>query len=218
MKLSIERQAEYDAHQLWLADNIQGKQLDWSDANLSRADLRGADLRGADLRGANLSDANLSRADLRGADLRGANLSFANLSGADLSRADLRGADLRGADLSCANLSQTQGLLSQRDWLEANVIMSDGMIKAYKIQRHISDTSWPDSWKWEAGAILTEVVNPCRVDDCACGVNVATLEWCQNNHEYSPIWEVLVDQRGVVVPYGTDGKFRAEWVKLVKIV
>ena len=44
-------------HAKWLADEVEGKRADLSEANLSGADLCGANLRGADLNGANLYSA-----------------------------------------------------------------------------------------------------------------------------------------------------------------
>ena len=67
-------------------------------ADLSEADLSRAELIFADLSEAKLMLAHLREADLRGADLRGAHLSFA----------DLREADLAGADLSRAKLNDTE--------------------------------------------------------------------------------------------------------------
>jgi len=128
-------------------------------------------------------------------------------------------ADLRKVNMRDANLSGVTGLMSQREWLRENFAREEGLLVAYKAQVHMYESPWPASWRWEPGAILEEVVNPCRVDDCGCGVNVATLKWCRESVPiYTPIWEVRVDPCGVVVPYDTDGKFRAEWVKLVRIV
>ena len=143
----------------------------------------------------------------------------ANLSGADLRGADLSGADLRGADLRWAKLSGALGLLGARDWVREHCAIRDGMIMAYKLQTHIADHPWPASWRWEAGAVLTENVCTDRTIDCACGVNVGTRDWCNKNRESGvPLWEVLVDPIGIVVPYATDGKFRAERVTLVGLV
>jgi uncharacterized protein YjbI with pentapeptide repeats len=64
MILPPEWQIEYDAHQVWISDHNEGKQLNWSDTELL----------GVDLRGANLSKANLSQAKLDGADLSWADL------------------------------------------------------------------------------------------------------------------------------------------------
>jgi hypothetical protein len=185
-----------EQHQKWLRCEEGG----------ARADLRGADLRGANLSGANLSGANLSGANLSGADLRCANLSGANLS---------------GADLRCANLSGSLGVLSAAEWLRANTNTTKrGCILAYKA---IGGTSYParSEWKIEPGAYLTEVVNPDRGVECACGVNVGTLDFVRRNYP-SPtqgVWLVGIepaDIADVVVPFHTDGKFRAGRVRLIR--
>jgi uncharacterized protein YjbI with pentapeptide repeats len=50
MNLSPERQAQYDAYQVGLSAQQQGRRLNWNKADLSAADLRGANLSGSDVR------------------------------------------------------------------------------------------------------------------------------------------------------------------------
>lgn len=98
MNLTPERQAEYDAHRVWLQTHgMKGTRLVWS----------GVDLSGVDLRNANLPSSYLRGANLRGADLRGVYLRDADLRGADLSGASLCGAYLYGA-----NLHEVTGILT----------------------------------------------------------------------------------------------------------
>jgi len=177
-------------------------------ANLSDADLSGADLSYANLRGADLSDANLSDA----------NLSYANLSYANLSGADLSDANLSDANLSYANLSDAKGLLSPIEFMEKTFESnSDGYV-VYKT--FSSQYSAPNSWVIEPNSIIDEVVNQLVTIDCACGINVATLEWVKR--EYSgDIWKCLIEWKwllGVIVPYHTNGKIRAQRVRLLEIV
>jgi hypothetical protein len=220
-------------HKKWQDDN-GGERADLSDADLRGADLSDADLRGAnlsdanlsdaDLRGANLSDANLSDAGLRGADLSDANLSDANLSYASLRGADLRGANLsdaslRGANLSDANLSGASGLLNPAKWIAENFKKNEnGSIVCYKTFGSMYKS--PEHWTFEPGEYVTEEVNGCRSNDCGCGVNVASLDWVRR--EFSgEIWECEIepdDFLSVVVPYNTNGKFRAGRVKIVRKV
>ncbi len=163
------------------------------------------------------------RADLRNADLQRADLRNADLRNADLRNADLRnaylwGADLRNADLQRANLSQVTGLQSSAEWLQENCKAVDDGILAYKMFGHRYNP--PGGWVVEPGQVIDEVVNPCRVLDCACGVNVGTLDWCEKNVSVSnPIWKVLIkwiDLADAVVPYGTDGKFRVGRCELIE--
>lgn len=91
------------------------KNLDLTDANLSRADLSGANLMDAILNRADLSGTDLRGADLRGTKLNGAILISANLSGSKLYIANLTNADLRGADLTdCGFFTYDEGFAKVR--------------------------------------------------------------------------------------------------------
>ena len=209
------------------------RNADLHSADLAHADLRGVNLRQADLYHANLRRADLSRADLNLINLREADLSAAKLSGAklryaklryaNLRHAVLRGADLHFADLTCADLSETnlsgaKGLLDPVAWVNENFEMRDSWIVAYKA---VGKTLYTSPWgEPQPGMEITEVCNPCRTVDCGCGINVATLEWVKANYPDHEIWEILVHPVGTVVPYATDGKFRASrarWSKRVQV-
>jgi uncharacterized protein YjbI with pentapeptide repeats len=183
-----------EQHALWLKE--QGGEK----ANLSYADL---------------SCANLSRADLSGANLRDANLSYANLSYANLSGANLSGANLSGADLSGA-----KGILDSSEWLTQNFKYDESGLLVFKAQGETYYPS-PERWEWKSGAFLTEVCNPDRGSDCACGVNFATLAWIQDeyNEKKVTIWRCRIrwmDLAGVVVPFHTDGKARCWRLELLE--
>ncbi len=207
-----------------------GERADLTRANLSGANLAGANLTwaylseasltGADLSGVNLSEASLTRANLSGANLSGANLSRAYLSGADLSGADLSGVNLRGANLWLVDLSECKGLPVAADWLREHCETDADGIVCYK---RIGKTEYeqPDHWTIEPGAVLTEMVNPLPTLDCACGVNVGTREWCDKNYSDAALWRcriAWIDLADTVVPYNTDGKFRAARVTLLEEV
>jgi uncharacterized protein YjbI with pentapeptide repeats len=158
------------------------------------------------------------RANLRGADLSGADLLGADLLGTDLRRADLQGADLSGADLREANLSEVKGLLNPIDFIIKNFESTPEGVIVYKT---FGNYYFPNpAWKIEPGAVIEEVVNFDCTTDCACGVNVATLEWSKTNGG-GDIWKCLIRWEwlpGVCVPYDTDGKIRASRVQLIEIV
>ena len=192
------------------------------------ADLRSADLSSANLRFANLSSANLRFADLRSADLSSTNLRFADLRFADLSSADLSFADLssanlsfanlRFADLSSANLSQSKGFLKAREWIAENFKKTR---KGFVVYKKIGNTTYdkPKSWNIKVGEFLEDVVNLHPTNDCGCGVNFGTREWCENNYSDADLWECLIlfeDACDIVVPYNTDGKARCGRLQLVK--
>jgi uncharacterized protein YjbI with pentapeptide repeats len=186
-----------------------------SSADLSQAKLSSADLSQANLMGSNLSSAALSWANLMGSNLLSADLSQANLMGSNLSQADLS-----SANLSSANLSGTTGVFDAAAWVAANLQRTRGGVLAYKTFG--GPFPAPSRWAVEPGAEITEVVNPLPTLTCACGVNVATLEWCcANNRDNLPIWRLLVKWEwlaGGVIPYNTDGKFRVPRAKLLEIV
>ena len=117
-----------------------------------------------------------------------------------------------------ANLSGAKGLISQAKWLNENAETCDDGYIVYK--SFGTNFQPPEHWKLEAGAELTEVVNSCRVSDCACGINVAIREWFGKNHG-AKISRCLIPWEyaaGIVVPYHTNGKFRTEYVQLIDVV
>jgi uncharacterized protein YjbI with pentapeptide repeats len=188
-------------------------------ADLSYADLRRANLRRADLRDANLRDANLRDANLRDANLRGANLRGANLRGADLRGADLSNADLSNADLRGANLSGTKGIQTARESLATFEADEFGVI-VYKAFVCTSYDPRPE-WVIAPGKTISEVVNPDRGTLCGCGVNVASLDWVKKHYPHSQHWKCRIawrDLADVVVPFGTDGKFRCGRLRLLNRV
>jgi len=160
--------------------------------------------------------ANLSDIYMRYVNLSSVNLSHANFSSADLRCADMRYADLSGANLSVANLSVAnlsgaKGLLSPYEFLKDFARTAEGII-VYKSFGEI----YGNSWSVTKGLEITEVCNPNPIDNCGCGINVASLEWCQDNCK-KEIWECVIPYGAqIVVPYSSDGKFRTERIKVIK--
>ena len=225
----MDLQDTLEAHQAWLVGGSKGKRAD-----LHAASLRNADLPHASLRSAGLAYANLHGADLRDADLRETNLKNAILIGANLSRADLRGAKLVDAhlarafmvntrlgkaDLNGADLSGASGLTDPAKYLEREFEKDEDGVLCYKTFGKHFDA--PKYWKIGEGSVIEENVNPLRTLDCACGVNVATRQWVRGRSPAPPreVWRCRIawpDLAGVVVPYNSDGKIRAERVKLLE--
>jgi len=175
------------------------------------------------LQGAKLQGAHLQGADLQGADLQGADLQGADLREADLWKADLREANLWKADLREANLSNSKGLLNQIKYIKKNFASTAEGIIVYKIFNNYKVQN--PNWKIEKGSIITEICDPSRTINCGCGINVATLDWCQNpsnqNNPKPEIWKCLIRWEwavSVVVPYNTDGKIRTEKLELIEVV
>ena len=142
----------------------------------------------------------------------------------EIEAASLFWADLSGANLSGANLSGASGLLDPHSWLEENFAgVPDGYV-VYKRIRSEGDSGLtehpaPEGWVVSPGSYLTEVVDPCPVDDCGCGVNFGTLRWCRSRYVTTSLYECLLDITclpSLVVPYHTDGKARSGRLKILR--
>ncbi|MDY6893860.1 MAG: pentapeptide repeat-containing protein [Thermotogota bacterium] len=192
--------------------------------DLTGANLTGADLRWANLRGADLTMADLTEADLTGVDSKKAFLIKADLRKADLKKADLTGAYLKGVDLRGADLSNTKGLTNPSEYMRENFEKTEKGYVVYKrigIMPFLTDFPVPKYWIIKQGRFIEEVVNPCSTDDCGCGVNFGTKEWCNKHYAYSDLWKCLLhweDLPSVVVPYNTDGKCRCGRLQLLEII
>ena len=191
---------------------------DLSGADLSGANLSGVDLSGVDLSGANLSGVDLSGVDLSGVDLSGANLSGVDLSGANLSGADLSGANLSGADLSGAYLSRAVGINPLRFTPLLMLLDQPGPIRAYKLTDAGGVGPYNGGITYEVGGTYEVVyANTDPNEQCAAGINVATLDWCLR--EYQPGYRVFVVEFEAgdiaAIPTGTDGKFRLHRCRVV---
>jgi len=191
---------------------------DLSRANLSRANLYRAYLYRAYLSGADLSGAYLYGANLCGADLSRANLSGADLSGADLSRADLSGAYLYGANLSDADLSGAKGVTPERCTPLLMLLEQPGPIRAYKLVNEKSEGPFNGGIRYEVGKEYSvKDASPDVSEQCAKGINVATLDWCLK--EWEPGYRVLIvefEAKDIAaIPTATDGKFRLHRCRVV---
>ena len=178
-------------------------------------DLKGVNLTGADLTGANLTGANL-----RGAIIVEAYLPRADLTGANLTEADITGANLIEANLVGADLSNTKGLINPSTYMKENFEKTrDG----YVVYKRIGDTYFPVPKYWiiKQGNFIEEVVNLCPTDNCGCGVNFGTREWCNSNYPNADLWKCLLhweDLATLVVPYNTNGKCRCGRLQLLEII
>ena len=125
-------------------------------------------------------------------------------------------ANLIGANLSDANLSDADNLLSQIKYLKSNFEFTKKGIVVYK---SFHENYTPNKkWSIENNKIINEVCNFSRTNECACGINFGTLEWCKY-HCSQQIWECLIEWEwvaGICVPYNTDGKCRCEKLRLIK--
>jgi len=121
---------------------------------------------------------------------------------------------LSRATLSGATLSGVAGLVSPLTWMRNHFVYDNGWI-VYKVFE--ANYKRPDEWKIEPG-FITEVCNPLPVNDCACGINVATREWIARNHPGQPVWKCRIPEgANYVVPYNTDGKLRCWELELIEL-
>jgi len=192
-------------------------------ANLRSADLSYADLSSANLSSADLRSANLSYADLRSADLRYANLSSADLSSANLGSADLRSADLGSADLSSADLSSAdlrsaKGINKYRSTPLLMLLDQPGKIRAYKLVNENFEGPFNGGIKYIGKKkIKVDDANTSDTEQCAAGINLATLDWCMAG--WRPGYHILVAEFEAkdiaAIPIATDGKFRVRQCVIV---
>lgn len=235
-------EANLEASNLWMAHlngaNLTGGNLRnafLNEANLSQATLKGAllvdsacvgtDFRDADLTQADLTRAILCRANFGKTTLRNANLWLADCAFADFSDADFTDADLREADFSDACLTGAKGLVTEEEWLNANLEETRHGWIAYR--RQYGYRTAPKDWVFEPGEWLTVPdLNQDRRHECGGGVHAATLDWIKRKFQYqlnkpsssrTQVWKVFIPYEStIVVPYATDGKLRADRLKLLK--
>ena len=127
--------------------------------------------------------------------------------------ANLSGANLHGANLSGVNLSGVTGVDPNRCTPLRILYEQPGLIRAYKL----TDASG-GSPIHSTGRIVYalgesyEALDACEDENeqCAAGINVATLNWCMRNYQHG--WRIFVVEFTAsdiaAIPVATDGKFR----------
>jgi len=203
------------------------RSVDADNAMLNGCQMQMSAFQGSILNNVSLVNAYLAQCNFGYCQMGNADLHMADLSRATLLNAILEGADLSEAKLSSANLLNTdlsgcKGIMSATQWLQDNLVRTDEGYVAYKQIGH-NATSYdpPAYWDISPGSFLEEVPDYNRTVDCGCGVNVATRQWCRKSFFKGQLWQVTIlfdDLADVVVPYGTDGKFRARRVRLDHVV
>ena len=188
----------------------------------SIADLRGAYLRGAYLRDAYLGGADLGGAYLGGADLGGADLGGAYLGGADLRDAYLGGAYLRdaylgGADLGGAYLRDAKNINKLRCTPLMILLDQPGKIRAYKLVKGNGEGPYNGGIIYEIGKSYSVEDADCTDEQCAAGINLATLDWCMRYWQsgYRILVAEFTAKDIASIPVSTDGKFRCHRCKIV---
>lgn len=187
-------------------------------SNLSYSDMHESDIYNCELIGCNMHDSDMRDCDMIECDMRNSDLRNSNLSNSRLRNSNLGGCLMVGCNLAHGDLSGCKGLVSPIRYMEENFDRSSDGYIAYKVFN--ASYIAPGKWEIRPGAVINETVNANRTDDCGCGVNVATLDWVEDNCR-GKIWKVLIRWEwlpGVCVPYNTDGKIRCERVELIEIV
>jgi hypothetical protein len=192
---------------------MDGVVLDGSDLRETR--IRDASLRNASLKNVDLSGALLGRSDISGVDLSGSNLSDvwflgANLSGANLLDANLTRTSFADANLTDAKLPSKLELLSRLDITPDD----EGYIEGYKT----FGQTYPPNPNWmikEKGIITEDCLSDIR-QNCGAGINLAAWDWDGFDTRLD-IWSLRTHIDDVVVPLGTDGKFRTRKAQLIRV-
>ena len=152
---------------------------------------------------------------------KSANLHSADLHSADLRYADLHSADLRYADLRYADLQSAKNLIKSYQGLLSILKNQKNKLIAYKYLN--GNISPYQDFKYEIGKTYeVKEFDTDEFNECGKGLNVATLEWCLKDTNFSldkTYIEIEFDPKDIVaIPYFTDGKFRVKKLKVIKKV
>ena len=145
-------------------------------------------------------------------------LELAVKKGAYLKGADLTGADLKGADLKGADLKGAKGIVKYLTTPLYLLLDQPGKIRAYKLVEENGNGPYNGGIIYEIGKTYTvEDANVNEQEQCAAGINLATLDWCIK--EWEPTRKILIAEFTAkdiaAIPIGSDGKFRVKKCKIV---
>jgi hypothetical protein len=194
-------------------------------AKLQYAKLQSANLQDANLQDAKLQYANLQYANLQSAKLQSANLQYANLQYANLQSAKLQYAKLQSANLQDAKLLNVQGLMPLAFQPLQLLKFQPGPIRMFKMvsEEYMSPVQNRNKLRYQIGdqlEVLDADTNP--QNDCAAGINVATLDWLYREYHS----EIFDENRRLVeveftatdiacIPHASNGKIRVFRCKVV---
>ena len=125
-------------------------------------------------------------------------------------RAYLSGAYLSGADLSQAYLSGAVGISLERTSHLAMLRDQPGKIRAYKLVNSSGEGPCRGGIVYHVGESVSAPDADTSNDQCAAGINIATLDWCMR--EWQMGYRILLVEFSAAdiasIPLGTNGKFR----------
>lgn len=214
--------------------------LDLTDAIFKNVDFNDSFIINTNLSYSMMKNCSFSSSVIDGTLFKGAEIDNVNFLNASLAASNFdfirtREIDFTNTEFShcsfiSSQLSNTKGLINSIDYLNKNFEKTKEGYIAYKLFEF--QYKIPEYWDIKENGILNEVVDANRFDTCSYGINVATLEWIEenlisfnnlykifSNNEETNIWKVLIPFEwlsGVCVPYNTDGKIRCERVKLLR--
>src|SRR3990167_841628 len=150
--------------------------------------------------------------------LAAAILEKADLSGANLSRANLSRANLSRANLSRANLSRSIGVEAERSTPLLMLYDQPGAIRAYKLVTAAGIGPFNGGITYRIGeSYVVDNANTDVTEQCAVGINVATLDWCLSR--WQPGYRVLIVEFEAediaAIPTATDGKWRLHRCRVI---
>ena len=144
----------------------------------------------------------------------------ANLRNADFRNADLRNADLTGAYLRNADLRNADGITPERvSPLHLYRYQLPGAeLVAFKLVDANSEGPFNGGIVYRPGELVSVGdANTDPLQDCAAGINVATLDWCLREwrETYRILRVAFTTDDIAAIPVATDGKFRLHRCRVV---
>jgi len=133
------------------------------------------------------------------------------------SKADLMGADLMGADLMGADLRDANGVNKLLCTPLAMLFDQPGKIRAYKLVTAEGNGPYNGGIIYEVGKTYSVENADCTEEQCAAGINLATLDWCMRYWQkgYRILVAEFEAQDIASIPISTDGKFRVHRCSIV---
>ena len=137
---------------------------------------------------------------------------------ANLRSADLSYADLSSANLSSADLRSAKGINKYRSTPLLMLLDQPGKIRAYKLVNENFEGPFNGGIKYIGKKkIKVDDANTSDTEQCAAGINLATLDWCMAG--WRPGYHILVAEFEAkdiaAIPIATDGKFRVRQCVIV---
>lgn len=189
-------------------------------ANFAFSRMQFSSFSSCSMQKASISYSNLATVFFENCNMSNATLKRSHMQGSSFIRCNLFGTRFDESRISECDFSQSSGALNPSDWMAENLERHEDGYIAYKTFEAVRLSN--PNWKIEPGSVINEMVNAGITESCGCGINVSTLRWQEENqpifHKKGPIWRCLIRWEwlpSVVIPWGTNGKFRCGRVELL---